>query len=241
MISAISKFNTVLGLTEAMVQRDLFIVLSIVLLCVFAVSKVVFPKLFVESISLDKLFGFRIKEDLGSTMRPFSTEHIYFTALFAFNFSFVILYVANSSLLGESVPQILQVEGVGYGILVWLVLGIVVNLTVYLKYALIATAGWLFHTRQIVSRHFTDYINASSLFYILVTVSLAMGTYATFISSELFLKTVGLIIVLFLFYRTILLYVKLIQISPYSKLFIFSYICTTELIPILIGLHFVAK
>ncbi len=241
MISAISNFNTVLGLSEAMIQRDLFIVLSIILLCVFAVSKVVFPKLFVESISFDKLFGFRIKEDLGSTMRPFSTEHIYFTALFAFNFSFVLLYVVNSSLFGESVPQILLVDTIWYGILVWMLLGIAVNLTIYLKYALIALAGWLFHTRQVVSRHFTDYINASSLFYILVTACLAMGTYATFISNELFLKTVGLIIVLFLFYRTVLLYIKLIQLSPYSKLFIFSYICTTELIPILIGLHFVAK
>ena len=54
-------------------HRDLFIVISLLLLCVFAVSRVVFPKLFVESLSLDKLFGFRLKEDLGATIRPFST------------------------------------------------------------------------------------------------------------------------------------------------------------------------
>lgn len=230
-----------LGLIQVMVQRDLFIVLSILLLCIFAVSKVVFPKLFVESISVDKLFGFRIKEDLGSTIRPFSTEHIYFTALFGFNLSFVILFLANSALFDNAALQILSVSNIWQGLLIWLVLGVVVNFTIYLKYLLIAVVGWLFHARQVVSRHFIDYINASALFYILMTLCLSMGTYATFISGESFLKTVAVAIVSFLFYRTALLYVKLIQLSPYSKLFIFSYICTTELIPILIGLYFVAR
>ncbi len=241
MVLEIAKLHHGLGLIQVTAQRDLFIVLSILLLCVFAISKVVFPKLFVESISVDKLFGFRVKEDLGSTIRPFSTEHIYFTALFAFNLSFVILFVVNSPLFDKVVIPVLQISTVWQGILIWVILGVVVNLTIYLKYILIAVVGWLFHTRQVVSRHFTDYINASALFYILVSICLSMGTYATFISSETFLKTVALAIVLFLFYRTALLYVKLIQLSPYSKLFIFSYICTTELIPILIGLHFVAK
>lgn len=240
MILEIALHNS-LGLVQVMAQRDLFIILSILLLCVFAVSKVVFPKLFMESISVDKLFGFRVKEDLGSTIRPFSTEHIYFTALFAFNLSFVILFIFNSSLFDQETLPVLEVNSIWHGLLVWIILGIVVNLTIYLKYILIAITGWLFHTRQVVSRHFTDYINASALFYILVSICLSMGTYSTFVSSGVFLNTVALIIVLFLFYRTTLLYIKLIQLSPYSKLFIFSYICTTELIPILIGLNFVAK
>ena len=83
------KLQDIPLLVQPMVQRDFYIVLSIILLCVFAISKVVFPKLFVESISMDKLFGFRVKEDLGSTIRPFSTEHIYFTALFGYNLAFV--------------------------------------------------------------------------------------------------------------------------------------------------------
>lgn len=241
MISETLRLSHDLGLIQVMVQRDLFILLSILLLCIFAVSKVVFPKLFVESISIDKLFGFRVKEDLGSTIRPFSTEHIYFTALFGFNLAFVILYVVNSPLAGATSLQLLQINSIWQGLLIWLILGIVVNLVIYLKYGLITITGWLFHARQVVSRHFIDYINASALFYILVTLCLSMATYTTFIASEWFLRSVAVAIVLFLFYRTVLLYMKVIQLSPYSKLFIFSYICTTELIPIFIGLYFVAK
>lgn len=218
--------------------RDLYIVISIILLCVFAISRVTFPKLFAESISLSKLFGFRVKEDLGATIRPFSTEHIYFTALFSFNLSFVVIFMANQFLSHIDALQLLQVRGFGVGLLMWLISGIVINLVVYAKYALINMAGWLFHTRPLVSRHFTDYVNASSLFYIIVTVCLSISTYSTFLVDTVFSQIVLTMVLLFIFYRTFLLYIKLLQLSPYSKLYIFSYICTTELIPLLIGLKF---
>ncbi len=230
-----------LALLQQLPYRDLYIILSIVLLCIFTVSKVTFPKLFVESITWDKLFGFRVKEDLGSSIRPFSTEHIYFTALFSFNLSFVLLFVANAFLVDRIAIQLLQVTSVIQGVLVWLILGVALNLVIYLKYVLLALIGWLFHMRQTVGRHFIDYINASALFYILIALCLAMSTYSTFIPSEIFLQIILISTVSFLFYRTVLLYIRLIQLSPYSKLFIFSYICTTELIPLLIGLYFVAK
>lgn len=223
---------------QEVAHRDLYIVLSIMLLGIFATSKVIFPKLFTESFSAEKLFGFRVKEDLGSTIRPFSTEHIYFTALYGFNLAFIVLFVINEFLPELEWIQFLSIMSFGHGLLLWLLLGIATNLVIYLKYALIILAGWLFHTRQVVSRHFTDFINTSSLFYVLVTISLSLSTYTTFISGALFARAVMLAILFFLFYRTFLLYIKLLQLSPYSKLYIFSYICTTELIPVLIGLKF---
>lgn len=230
-----------LSLIQQLPNRDLYIILSVILLCVFTISKIIFPKLFAESITWDKLFGFRIKEDLGSSIRPFSTEHIYFTALFSFNLSFVLLFTVNALTTEQVAFDLLKVLGVGQGILVWIVLGLILNLAIYLKYVLLFMIGWLFHMRQTVGRHFTDYINASALFYLLVALSVTLSAYSTFIASELFLQTILISIVVFIFYRTVLLYIKLMQLSPYSKLFIFSYICTTELIPVLIGLYFVIK
>lgn len=233
-------FRGMLTILPQAEHRDLYIVISLLLLCVFAISRVVFPKLFAESLSFDKLFGFRLKEDLGATIRPFSTEHIYFTALYSFNLSFVVMIVANQLLPQMTALALIQVNGFGQGLLLWLILGIVTNLIVYMKYMLLLLAGWLFHARPMVSRHFTDFINASSLFYIIIAISLSVSTYSTFIVGEIFGEIMLALILFFLFYRTFLLYIKLLQLSPYSKLYIFSYICTTELIPILIGLKFVA-
>jgi len=219
-------------------HRDLFIVLSIVLLVVFAVSRVIFPKLFAESISFEKLFGFRLKEDLGSSIRPFSTEHIFFTALYSLNLSYVALFLVNG--FGQSHDQLawLEIENFGQGMLYWLLGGLVANLLIYLKYILIGFITWLFNATMLTSRHFIDLINASSLFFIFVTGVLAIASYTSFVPGEGLREVVLAAVLIFFFYRSMLLYIRLLQLSPYSKLYIFSYICSTELIPLLVGLKF---
>ena len=235
---SIAPENILTILAASLGQRDLFIVVSILLLCLFAISRVAFPKLFLETVALDKLFGFRVKEDLGSNIRPFSTEHIFFTGLFAINLAFVALFLVNYQFNDLDQTALLKVNNVGQGLLLWLILGVAINLIVYLKYLFIRVLGFLFAMKAEVNRHFTDYINASSLFYLLVSVAVALSTYATFKTSLWLLQVLSAIILIFLFYRTLLLYIKLLQVSPYSKLYIFSYICSTELIPLLIGLKF---
>ena len=233
-----NSFAAIYSVLPQVAHRDLFIVISLVLVIALAITKVIFPLLFVESFSLSRLFGFRVKEDLGSNIRPFSTEHIFFTALYSFILAFVALFMINQ--MADSGPDlsILLVDSFGQGFLLWLILGIVINLIVYLKYLLIAVIGWLFHARALVNKHFIDYVNASSLFYLLVSIVLSLTIYSTFIVGKTFSQIVISIIFIFLFYRSFLMYIKLLQLSPYSKLYIFSYICTTELIPVLIALKF---
>ena len=230
-------FSTLAVLPQVQ-HRDLFIVLSMLLLVVYAVSRVIFPKLFAESIAMEKLFGFRLREDLGSSIRPFSTEHIYFTALYSFNLSFVILFLANG--FATDLVQVgwLQFNGFGQGLLYWLLCGIGVNLLIYLKYLLIALISWLFNAKVLTSRHFIDLINASSLFFIFIALILAIGSYRVFLPGENLQMIVLISVLIFFFYRSMLLYFRLIQLSPYSKLYIFSYICSTELIPLLVGVKF---
>ena len=227
-----------LAVLPQVLHRDLFIVLSMLLLVIYAVSRVIFPKLFAESITLEKLFGFRLKEDLGSSIRPFSTEHIYFTALYSFNLSFVILFLINgfNSDLGEF-PW-LKIDAFWQGLFYWVLGGVVVNLLIYLKYLLIAILSWLFNATVLTSRHFIDMVNASSLFFIFVTLALAISSYRIFLPGQNLQIVIIASVLIFFFYRSMLLYIRLIQLSPYSKLYIFSYICSTELIPLFIGVKF---
>ncbi len=227
-----------LAVLPQVLHRDLFIVLSMLLLVIYAVSRVIFPKLFAESITLEKLFGFRLKEDLGSSIRPFSTEHIYFTALYSLNLSFVILFLTNgfNSDLGE-LPW-LKINAFWQGLLYWVLGGVVVNLLIYLKYLLIAIFSWLFNATILTSRHFIDMVNASSLFFIFVTLALAICSYRIFLLGQNPQIVIIASVLIFFFYRSMLLYIRLIQLSQYSKLYIFSYICSTELIPLFIGVIF---
>ena len=188
---------------------------------------------------MKKLFGFRLKEDLGSSIRPFSTEHIYFTALHAFNLSFVFFFLVNGFTYRYDHLGWLQFNSFGQGMFYWLLGGLALNLLIYFKYGVIAVISWLFNARMLTSRHFIDLINASAIFFIFVALVLAMGSYMAFVPGEGLRKILLFAILIFFFYRTMLLYIRLLQLSPYSKLYIFSYICSTELIPLLVGLKFV--
>ena len=191
--------------------RDAFIVIAIILLCTYAVSRAVFPKVFSGIIAPNKLFGFRVREDLGSNLRPFSSEHLYFTALSSLSLSFVILFIANGLWKDNGLPETLIVDHFGFAILQWLGLFVVLNVLVYVKFLLILGFGLLFDLRSTISRHFVDMVNASLVFTLAASI-------------------------IFFYYRGFLIYMRMLNDRPHSKLFIFSYICATELTPLTIGL-----
>ena len=222
-------------------HRDLFIVLSILLLVIFTVYSVFFRNLFYESISVKKLFGFRLREDPFSNTKPFSTDYILFTALHSLNLSFVFLFLVNAFTYRYDSLEWLQFSGFGQGMLYWLLGGLALNGLIYFKYFSVALVSWFFNARMLTSRHFIDFVNASAFFFILIALVLAIGGYSTFVLAESLRKAVLFAILIFFFYRNMLLYIRLLPLSPYSKLYIFSYICATEWIPLIAGLKFLTN
>lgn len=216
-------------------SRDAFILLLILLLSAFAISKVAFPKVFSELISPNKLFGFRVREDLGTNLRPFSSEHLYFTALNSMSVSFITLYLLNV-VDGITLPEVLIIDHFGVAILQWLGLAFAFNLLVYIKFVLITIFGLLFDMREAISRHFVDMVNASLFFFLLMLIFLGVVNFSSFIPNQHYIQAAVLLAVLFYYYRGLLIYIRLLNERAHSKLYIFSYICATELTPLTIGL-----
>jgi hypothetical protein len=216
-------------------SRDAFILLLILLLSAFAISKVAFPKVFSKLISPNKLFGFRVREDLGTNLRPFSSEHLYFTALNSMSVSFITLYLLNV-VDGITLPEVLIIDHFGVAILQWLGLAFAFNLLVYIKFILISIFGLLFDMREAISRHFVDMVNASLFFFLLMLLFLGVVNFSSFIPNQHYIQAAVLLAVLFYYYRGLLIYIRLLNERAHSKLYIFSYICATELTPLTIGL-----
>jgi hypothetical protein len=227
---------TVFGQLGMVESRNAFIVLSILLLCVYAISKAAFPKVFSDLISLDKLFGFKIREDLGSNLRPFGSEQFYFTALYSFSMSFVTLYLVNTLINPAQLPSIFLVDHFAMAIIQWIVLGVILNLLSYLKFLLIFIFGTLFELGSSVSRHFVDMINASLFFSLIMAVLLTIASFSTVVPNVRLLELSVSLTLIFYYYRSFLLFGRLVGERTHSKLYIFSYICATELTPLTIGL-----
>jgi hypothetical protein len=217
-------------------SRNAFILISILLICIYAISKAVFPKVFSDLIAPNKLFGLKVREDLGSNLRPFSSEHLYFAGLNSLNISFVMLYLANSLLTIDQLPTILIIDNSALGILQWIGLGFALNLITYVKFLLIFCFGSLFDMRAIISRHFVDMINTSLLFFLFMVLYLCSASFSSIIPNTYLLEIAVGLTLIFYYYRSLLIYLRLLGEREHSKLYIFSYICATELAPLTIGL-----
>ncbi len=216
-------------------SRDAFIIIAIVLLCVYAISRAVFPKVFSGIIAPNKLFGLRVREDLGSNLRPFSSEHLYFTALSSLSLSFIVLYILNGLWRTRGLPELLQIGNPALGVLKWLILAVLLNVLVYIKFLLILGFALLFDLRAFVARHFVDMVNATLVFFVLVLFLLILSSFAAFIPQKNLMWIALYAGFVFFYYRSVLIYLRLLNERTHSKLFIFSYICATELAPLTIG------
>ncbi|MFT6054447.1 MAG: hypothetical protein ACJAS3_000906 [Roseivirga sp.] len=226
----------VYGQLVMMESRNAFILISLLLLCTYTVYKVAFPKVFKDLVSLNKIFGFKVKADLGSNLRPFSSEHLYFTALNSFSASFVALFMANSLDLKSQLPSFLVVDHYAIAIIQWIALGVALNLMIYMKFLLILFFGMLFDIKQVISRHFVDMVNASLFFFILMIIFLTFTSFSSVIPNPKLVEIAVVFTLIFYYYRSLLLFIRLLREHAHTRLYIFSYICATELTPLTFGL-----
>ena len=116
------------------------------------------------------------------------------------------------------------------------VVGFALFFLIILKYLLTYLLGNLFRMEKLVHVHFFEYIHLSKVFYTWVVPVLVI----VFTSYPAFVNTadelcVGLILG-FSFLRILLISVSLNKLAPHRNLYLFSYLCVTELVPLLTGI-----
>ena len=105
------------------------------------------------------------------------------------------------------------------------------------KYVLLEIIGGLYKLQDIIQVHYFKVIQSSLLFFTVLALLLAVIAYnspATAWSPNL------LLLPLLGFYvaRLMLLYLVIRSLEPIKNLYLFSYLCIVELIPLIIGLRF---
>ncbi len=220
-------------------ERNVLITVSILLLVLYGTIKVLFPKAFGINFDFSKLVVFRLREEFGNTLKPFSQGQLLLSGVYALTLGYVLLFLGRNLIQTDSVLTVLfEINGFWMGILKWLLLSFSAFLLIFLKFGFLYLVGWLFNLGGGIYRQFTDFFNSSSVFLLAISFLLSLVLYSQQIDFVTMANLVMPMLVFFLFYRTILIYFKLLQVSGYSKLYIFSYICTTELIPLFIGLKY---
>ena len=217
--------------------RNIAIVISMALFVIFGISRVIYPKLFVSIYSFGKFLTFKYRDDFGSGIRLFSTESFYFTAVLSLTLSFSItcfyLFTPNfQAYLGwYSIDSLIS------GLLFWIVLAFGIQFLFFLKYIFIRIFGWLFGLPLEQSRHFLEYQSMNNSFSIIIYVLISFSVYLNYSFPKSSLSVLGVLVCIYVIFRLINLFFKIRNLGAYSNLYIFSYLCSTELIPTLIGLN----
>lgn len=224
--------------TSPALFRDIAIAISIILLATYAASRLVFPKMFSAVYDFSKLLNFKLKDEFGSNIRLLSTESLYFTIILSASASFVVMILVfglnQFDRLGAF--EWLLPENFGMGLLIWLGMTAAFQLTFLMKFLFIWLIGGLFNLPVSTSRHFQEVQNLNNCYVLAVTIICGLMIYSSYGFSETLIDAVLWATVIYLLYRLLNIYIKLEQLKLYSKLYIFSYLCSTEIIPAIVGI-----
>jgi len=123
----------------------------------------------------------------------------------------------------------------------WLFIYGIVLLLLFLKFILIGIVSALFGLTGLINFYFVEYLRMTMIFYSIMFVILSFTIINNFHVIEVLLDVLIISVIFFNFIRLLILYFKFRRVLTLKSLHLFSYLCTTELIPIIIGLKFFLK
>lgn len=218
--------------------NDFFAVGILILLVLYAIVINQYPKIFSNLFSLSKAFSLRVRED-NSRIRLINEAYIVFLIQHCILLAFLfIIFISTTDLITLEVPYLdFQPGNFTDYMLLWGKLVLVVFAIIWLKYIIVMLFGSLFRLRQLRYLHMLDYMRMSLvygavLFALLIVVFAGIGYYQSNYIDVLIYLFIGLAAL-----RVIILYFRLFSSASFRNMYLISYLCVAEVIPLLVGLE----
>jgi hypothetical protein len=209
---------------------DFFVTGIIVLLFFYAVLINVFGKKIINFYDIGRALSFTIREEMAFKGKIFDGANIPILVVHSFLVSFVgiIIFIASGI-------NYFTIDSFFSALLFWAISTVAIFILYIFKYWLLVLVGSLFKL-PFINRHYLEYIRLSKIFFtlilfLLMIFYLGLGQEINNIGSLM----VGAVVSFFAI-RVILLYFKFIQSSSFNNLYLFSYLCSTEILPMVVGL-----
>jgi hypothetical protein len=208
------------------------------LLATHAFLYTLYRRAFHRFYSLRDLLSLRAQEESFLINRPLSSTNVWFMLNLSFILAYLIMFVQSRNLeVFDSQNLLLGEQRFGWLAGEFVLLTALSFVSLMGKYIALEVLGGLYKIQNIINIHFFKILQSSLLFFTFLTVILATISYntasATWPETALFLPLVG-----FYLARLVLLYFVIRTMEPIKNLYLFSYLCIVELIPLIIGLRF---
>jgi len=212
------------------------------ILLIFLMSAIIvgkYPRIAREFFSLIKTFSVRVRDDRTLTSKIFGKENLIFIGALSFVIGFLITSISTRiPSIAHSIPFPINENNLSDFFWSWLILSGITFAAYMGKYQLISVMSSLFKIRGTRDIYFIDFIRMGMIFYAIIFFTY---TFLTLGFSIDFYSTILTMIAIFLIFRALLIFLKLLNSITHTKLHLFSYLCTTEIIPLVITLKVILQ
>jgi hypothetical protein len=215
---------------------DFFVmaILSVAAFFAFLINR--YPKGHRDYFNFSKAFSLSLKEEKVLTQRNMSIVNTLFIWMYAMVISLLIVLFWK---IFDAVPNLfdfVELTTLKTCFFSWLTMSFMTFCVLELKYLLIKILCSLLNVEKIAQIHFFDFLRLS-LIFVGITFIGASSLYLSNLSRELPYTIILYIFIALLGVRIIILLFKLIGDTSFRKIHLISYLCTTEILPLLIGIR----
>lgn len=233
-ISAGTK-NIVLKRTESSLE-DFFIMGLLVLLVSYAFQINKFPKTFKKLYNLGKVFSLKIREEKVK-IRLLDAANLVFLIHHCLLIAYLLVLLISTSSLVDLSMVVAQPYAFSEFLMVWLKLALGVFLVIWLKYIMVMMFGTLFGLKNLKYFHVFDFMRMSLIFWSVLFAVMILIFSGVTVTNPVYVNILVYIFIAFAVARIIILYYRLFAGTTFRNVYLFSYICTSEIIPLLVGLE----
>lgn len=244
----ISKAQKAIEMTQSLLTilpremspfQNFFVVGLIFLACAYAFLYNYQPKSFERFFSPRDLLTISTRDDSFVVNKPFDLGNILFVVNLSFTLAFIFMMITHEKTDLFSASDILpEGETLGALLINFLEVSVIVFVSLIFKYVALRVLSNLYRLDNITNVHYFKIIQASSLFFLIILIVLTFSTVSVPEIVKNAEKYLFFPISLFFVARLALLYFTINKMTTLKNLYLFSYLCIIELIPLIIGIRF---
>ncbi|MFZ6009941.1 MAG: DUF4271 domain-containing protein [Bacteroidota bacterium] len=221
------------GLKPPSYFRDFVVVASLILVVMLIVIVNLNPKLARDYFSVTRIFSLRETEDSQIYSRITGSINILFYVFCSLILGFYLLIIFHFLPPEYSTSVEFKTAGFGHAMLRWVQLSFILLAVFFLKIIVIYSLSKLFGLRDLAGLHFFNWIRVLLIIFGLASLVLFVYFISRGQNVNFFLSMLSLVTVTLMGW-IVLVFFKLNGKVEHSLFHLFSYICATEIIPLLI-------
>lgn len=221
-----------------MAGRTAVSLLSVLGILLFSFLGTAFPKAFIRFFNPLDWFTFLMRESSFLVNKPLNRVNLLFILLLCQ--VWVVLYFLLESKglrLFSSAPFLASSEGIQLSLFSYIRLMVLFYVGYMAKYFYIGLVGRLFNLDKIIDVHYFKAIQGALLFYSIVFVVVMPVFMGYFELPVVWVSWFKWAIICFYLFRGLMLYFTIIRTLPVQILYLISYLCLVELLPLLVGIR----